>query len=82
MIRRPDTGILVERPEPDAGGSPSRSGQSAEPQFEQKTLAEPSGGWKALSSSAPAVTFSEPGTMRAFAEAAAVRAARQRVQWQ
>ena len=56
--------------------------QSAEPHCEQNAFAAPSGGTKVRTRSSPAVIRSEPGTIRAFAEAAVPVRRWQRVQWQ
>lgn len=56
--------------------------QSAPPQAEQNTLANPSGGRYARMSSSPATVRSEPGATRAETAAALPVRRWQRLQWQ
>jgi hypothetical protein len=54
----------------------------AEPQAEQKTFEYPSGGSNERRSSSPATMCSEPGAIRADADAAVPVRRWQRLQWQ
>ena len=56
--------------------------QSADPQAEQNTFGNPPGGSYARKSSSPEMIRSEPGTIRADADAAVPVRRWQRVQWQ
>jgi hypothetical protein len=56
--------------------------QSALPQAEQKHFGQPSSGANSRTSSSPVSRRREPGTIRAWAEAAVPVRRWQRVQWQ
>jgi hypothetical protein len=56
--------------------------KSAEPQRPQKTFSRPFGGAHARSSCSPWTIRTEPGSARAFADAAVPLRRWQRVQWQ